>query len=135
MITFNKLGIHGRLGNQLFQYSLIFSVSKKLNLSFGVPYKNKSKNEYSNFCLDEGFCINALDSSSHLSKNTFIQKKWSFHFDDTVFKVRDDTDFEGFFQSEKYFKEFEKEIRKEFIFKDEIVLAVKEEIKAIAEDV
>lgn len=121
MITFTKMGTmgFGRLGNQMFQYALIFSVAKKLKLNFGIPYKNKSNNDYQNLCLDEGFEITADDSSERVPKNKFIERKFSF--DDSVFKVKDDTDFVGFFQSEKYFKEFEKEIKKEFTFKSDII--------------
>lgn len=122
MITFNKMGTHGRLGNQMFQYCLIFSVAKKLKLNFGAPYKNKSNDEYKNFCLDEGFCITAGDSSNHIPKYKFIEKKWMCcYFDKSVFDVQDDTDFIGSFQSEKYFQEFEKEIRKEFQFKSTVI--------------
>lgn len=121
MITFSKMGTNGfgRLGNQMFQYALVFSVAKKLNFSFGVPYKNKSNNDYENFCLDEGFEITANDSSAWFPKNKFIEK--NFGFDSSVFEVQDDTDFVGFFQSEKYFREFKKQIKEEFKFKSEII--------------
>jgi hypothetical protein len=121
MITFNGMGTlgFGRLGNQMFQYALLFGVSKKLNFEFGVPYSNKSSNDYANFCLDEGFKITALDASKKHPAAKFKEKK--FNFDESVFSVADHTDFEGFFQSERYFAEFSDGLRGQFEFKDEIV--------------
>ncbi len=44
-----------------------------------------------------------------------------FHYDKRVFKVDDNTDIRGFFQSEKYFKNIEPVIRKEIVFKNGVV--------------
>ena len=40
MITFDKIGNLGRLANQMFQYSLLYSVAKRNNFEFVLPKEN-----------------------------------------------------------------------------------------------
>ena len=37
MITFSKLGEYGRLGNQLFQYSILYSVGTENGYDYMIP--------------------------------------------------------------------------------------------------
>ncbi len=50
------------------------------------------------------------------SKKQYIKEKY-FHFDPCILKTSDNTYIEGYWQSEKYFKEIENIIRKEFTIK------------------
>lgn len=127
MITFNNLGRYGRLGNQMFQYAFLYSLSKKLKVDFGVPYKNKSQDEFKHFSLPDGFKITALDSSEIINKNNYAQEFFNF-YPEVFEKIKNNTDVRGFFQSEKYFKDFDLEIKKEFEFKDEITEKAEKEI-------
>ena len=40
MITFINLGHYGRLGNQMFQYSTLYSISKKNGYDFAITVDN-----------------------------------------------------------------------------------------------
>ena len=119
MITFKTLGVHGRTGNQLFQYACLYSVAKRNNYDFGVPYKNKHENPYYNFSLPEYFKnLSAKDCSYFMPQYLYESPCWEYNSD--VFNVKDNTEIRGYFQSEKYFEDCKEDIKKEFTFKDEI---------------
>ena len=131
----------GGLGNQLFQYAFGKTVSKKLGVNLlldidtSVIYQGLRVHK---FCLRSfhtkveeaknsniyGFVwlrrhkkiFNFLYHSLRLKKFTsffyFLEKKFSF--DENVFKQKDNTYFDGFWQTEKYFIDIENELRKEF---------------------
>ena len=128
MLTFNKIGHYGRLGNQMFQYASLMGIAKNRGFDFGIKYSNKDEYAYANplvgkerLDLFDAFSgISAKDSSGHIP--TYLVQEEKHEFDNRIFdSVPDDTDLIGYFQTEKYFKEFEKEIRKEFNFHDEIL--------------
>jgi len=119
MITFNKMGSYGRFGNQLFQYATLYSVAKTIGSDFGVPYFRKSTNEYNTFILDECFSnLSAKLSSGIIPRNYFEEKEFSYNR--SIFGIPFDTDICGYFQSEKYFKDYKNDIKKEFIFSTHI---------------
>jgi hypothetical protein len=119
MITCNSMGTNGRLGNQLFQYAFLFAIAKKNNYEFGIPFKSKSDNEYYNLFLPECFSnLSAKDSSNHNNIYRFYEQK--FEYDESVFSLPDNIDFWGYFQTEKYFKNYRNEILNEFKFNNEI---------------
>lgn len=132
MITFNRIGYMGRLGNQMFQYASLMGASAKTGYSFGIPIKNNSKinkeglydpyiNEWIEYKLDleDGFNISVLDSSD--VSNSIIYNEMGHEFNQSLFNIKDGVDLNGYFQTEKYFKHIENDIRKEFTFKDEII--------------
>ena len=51
MITFQQLGNYGRLGNQLFQYALLKSVSLKTNNQIILPTDFFNRNWHNQKCL------------------------------------------------------------------------------------
>lgn len=119
MITFNMMGRYGRMGNQMFQYATLYSIAKTRGYEFGVPYQVKSENPYSNFCLNECF----LNLSAKDSSNTFVYKRAQerqFTYNAGIFGIEDNTDIVGYFQSEKYFKDYKNQLLKEFEFKNQI---------------
>jgi hypothetical protein len=119
LITFNLLGRYGRMGNQMFQYATLFSIAKTRGYEFGVPYKIKSTNPYLNFCLNECFAnLTAKDSSGILQLRN--AKENSFEYSNGIFGIPDQTDIVGYFQSEKYFKNYRNDLLNEYKFKDEI---------------
>ena len=119
MITYKKIGSNGRFGNQLFQYATLYAVSKTLGCDFGVPYKSKSNNEYSKFYLPECFPNLTAKDSSEANILHILQER-GFKFDDSVFSVPDNTDINGYFQSEKYFINYKDKILSEYVFNKQI---------------
>ena len=116
MITFKTLGVHGRAGNQLFQYACLYSVAKRNNYEFGVPYKNKHENPYFNFVLPEYFKnLSAKDCSYYMPQYLYEPPCWEYN--DSVFNVKDNTEIRGYFQSEKYFTDYKEDIKKNLLLK------------------
>lgn len=101
MLTFGKLGVMGRLGNQLFQIAAVIGTAKKHGLQYGFPvwkYQNYFKNPLPLF-------------TGRIE--TVVREK---HFHYTPIEVHPNMDLEGFFQSEKYFEYAEDEVREAFEF-------------------
>lgn len=109
MISFNNIGYMGRLGNQMFQYAGLKGTATHKGYWYSVP---------SNTSLSECFKIpETLPNNNH--KVVSVDK---FEFDEEFFNhCPDDVDVCGYFQSEKYFKHIEKQIRQDFTFHDRIV--------------
>jgi hypothetical protein len=119
MITFNNLGKLGRFGNQMFQYASLYGIAKKNGYEYGIPYNNKSNNEYLNFCLNEAF--DNLSAKNCI--NYDVQYQYTepfFNYNPEVEKIPDNTDLVGYFQSEKYFLQYKEDILKEFTFNKNI---------------
>lgn len=127
----------GGLGNQLFQYaaakklSLKTNTPMKIDLSSFIGYK---LHEYSMsaFNIQENFaseeeCLQLKNPRrtvvDKISKKLFLKAKddkrfiyeeGNFSYDQRLFNVKPPVYLEGYWQSEKYFLEVEKEIRREF---------------------
>ena len=66
-------------------------------------------------------------NAQKIDENRPVVQEESFHFNEELFnKCPDWVSLWGFFQTEKYFKHIEKEIREDFTFKDEILEPCKE---------
>jgi hypothetical protein len=128
------MGHYGRLGNQMYQYSLLYSVGKKNGYEVAIPIDNQSiidgrynpvigKNDRYGLDLYRCFEINAT-SVDNFEIESEIQNQFRerlLGFDPDVFNVPDGTNFEGYFQSWKFFEDYFDEIRKEFIFTSEVI--------------
>jgi len=124
MISFNNLGNYGRIGNQMFQYASLKGISTNRGFDFCIPpetvfgvrdikVKHSDCNIYNTFKISE---------CKQLISNYQIVQESGFEFDEVLFNTcSDDVDILGYFQSEKYFKHIEKEIRKDFSFNQETV--------------
>lgn len=103
----------------MFQYATLFSIAKKNNYDFGVPFNVKSENPYQNFSLDECFPnLSAKDCSNIIPFKRVNETDFSYN--EEIFNIEDDTDILGYFQSEKYFKQNKHDILNEYKFKNEI---------------
>jgi hypothetical protein len=119
LITFNKLGSYGRFGNQLFQYAALYSIAKTRGYDFGVPYNNRSVDEYNDFCLKDCFSNLSAKNSSNIEQEFFFQPI-GFKYNAGIFGIPDDTDICGYFQSEKYFINYKNQILNEYQFNKSI---------------
>lgn len=134
MIGFNYLGRKGRIGNQMFQYAALRSISEKHNYQWCVPPEGSpSIDDYGtdcNYMLFETFNLSGVQHTGFVQTNT-IQES-GFHFDEKLFnECPDNVNLSGHFHSEKYFKSIEKSIRKDFSFKNEILKPCQEFINKL----
>jgi len=106
MITFAP-GYYGWLGNQMFQYAAVFSLAKKLRTEAGFP-QNKPN-------LFDIFNLTASKDGTA----PFLLEEKGFHYTPLP-TTNKDLMLRGYFQSEKYFKDYEEELRKEFTFKSKV---------------
>jgi len=116
------LGKMGRLGNQMFQYALVLGVAKQTGLRPTLPYANKTpNNQWTNMVIDDLFGIQVADCS-RLHPKTLIREPPSdisyLPRIATLTAAEGSIDFYGYFQSEKYFKHAEQEVRSAFVFAD-----------------
>lgn len=119
-ISFNMLGRHGRLGNQMFQYAALKGIALKHNYDFIIPPSN-SQNEWIEHQLFEAFELKSLPKENirYHSTNQRVEEK-HFHFDSHLYEnCPDNVDIFGYFQTEKYFKNVSDKIREDFTFKEE----------------
>lgn len=116
-----KMGGMGRLGNQMFQYALLLGVGKRLGLQPTLPKANRHSSEFRNLCVDQLFCIDAPDCSQSPVKTEIKEPPNDISVMSRVneLSVSDaNINFTGYFQSEKYFKHAEQEVREAFTFRD-----------------
>lgn len=121
MLTFNCLGYLGRLGNQMFQYAALRGICAQHNYGYTLPPNFQNKKEMYIYLYD---CFNISNLSEKITGwSNYIERSPSTHeFDHNFFyNCPPQTDLFGYFQTEKYFKNIEDVIRKEYTFKDHIV--------------
>jgi hypothetical protein len=121
MITMTNLGGYGRLGNQLFQYAMLKSVSHKLNIELKIPNPKDAHCQGQN-CLLNNFTL----SCSFLENQDFNKIKHSFHesnscaFNSRVFEVEDNTNFFGIYLNKNYFIDIPNIIKQDLNFIPEV---------------
>jgi hypothetical protein len=114
MITFSKLGKHGRLANQLFQIASTIGIGNRIQQTIRFPKWN-----YSPYFENELAFANLNDINSTSVKESF------FHYDDNIHRQCSDInsvyDFIGYFQSEKYFDKIRNHIKQQFTFRKDLI--------------
>ena len=135
MIGFNVLGRLGRLGNQMFQYAALKGISRNVGADFCIPNHTQAVNDgIGNMLRTELFDSFDLRVNINLLDNghaPVVQERF-FHFDEELFRMcPDHVSLHGYFQTEKYFKNIEQEIRDDFTFNHEILNPCKEMISSL----
>lgn len=131
MLAFNHLGQLGRFGNQMFQYASLKGIARNRGMNYRIP------NNLDSIELFRPFKLETIRSENiGLLDNGYapVAEEKYFHFDEIFFNMcPDEISIFGFFQSEKYFKHIENEIRIDFSFKDEILEPCKEMIDSVGQ--
>ena len=138
MIGYDRLGTNGRFGNQLFQYAALRGIAAHHGYEFCIPPDDH--HTYANYGMHHPFKLPHLKHQGFVNKNNSPQAMYSYeslkqlnastknvkesvyYLDKDLFNnFEDDTNLDGFCQTEKYFKHIEDEIREDFAFKDDIL--------------
>jgi hypothetical protein len=122
MIGFNHLGRLGRLGNQMFQFAALKGIARNRNFEICIPNHTQSINDgIGNMLKTELFIPFDVKVDSVGLINAPYVNEPHFNFSEEFFNnCPDNVSLVGFFQTEKYFKHIENEIREDFSFKEEI---------------
>ena len=114
MIGLNYLGRMGQLGNQMFQYAAVKGVARNRGYEFTIPqHDNSVRDGLGNTLRIELFDAFEIqpDSVGFLLADA-ARSEQSFSFDEDLFSnCPDGVSLVGYFQSEKYFKHIEDDIR------------------------
>lgn len=126
LISFNRFGSYGRLGNMMFQYSTVLGVSKMLGM---LPVVNLSQDPF----FKKAFNLSRVGDTV-LYNCEIGYSEQSFSFQKEIFELdsRKNTNIDGYFQSSKYFNHCKNDILDEFTFSKDIRI---EAAKKIPEDV
>jgi hypothetical protein len=118
MIGFDSIGTMGRLGNQMFQHAAIKGIARNRGFEYCIPPHNPQI-QIDNYGLLEAFEMKNVDHIK-FSYNVIPIQEMQFHFDEKIFnECPDNSNIAGFFQTEKYFKHVEDEIRGDYTFKSD----------------
>ena len=115
MITYTQLGNYGRLGNQLFQYAALRSVSLETGYEMKIPPIEHTE-FHNQTCQLTKFNIRC----SYLTESDYRSLRYRFvepdhtKFWPQLFRVGDHTDLFGYFQNYQYFAKHEAVIRNDF---------------------
>ena len=135
MIGFDHIGTMGRLGNQMFQYAALKGIAAHRGYEYTIPPENP-KIQIDNYGLIEAFELSDNKKIGWLNTQYDIIAEKYFHFDEDLFNTfPDGSGLYGFFQSEKYFKHIEDEIREDFTFKKEWLEPCEEFRKDLGDEV
>ena len=121
MLSFHKLGNYGRLGNQLFQYAFLREHARRLKTRFYCP----------NWDADKIFDLHDEDERASAAEG--VEHNWGpgdeAGFSEQAMQIADNTEIEGFFQSEKYYDDPNK-VRQWFRYKKEVIEEVDQKYPA-----
>jgi hypothetical protein len=117
LITYDYLAKYGQLGNQMFQYALLL----------GVKYKTEAQIAFSQEIKERSYLFTFFNLKEYVIDETIIytlHQEKHFHFDSSVFDIDQNTNFKGYFQSEKYFQHCADVVKEEFTFNEKITAQV-----------
>lgn len=134
---------NGGLGNQMFQYAFYLQMKKKQPLSIFLFDIDYSQSHHYGYELDKIFHINSIKQV----KNHQIIKQYCPFYNKIFHTIQQENSleykpqilsthypfikYEGFWQSEYYFKNIEKDVRKAFLFNTDLLSTKNKEISTI----
>jgi len=145
MITFTNIGYLGRLGNQMFQFASTVGTANRLGKVARFPIENctfknmtgpfdhnTGQNSYIKCDLLDGFNIASeyFIPASEI-KVTGVYNENEFTFNNDILSIPSNYTLFGYFQTEKYFKEYRDLILDQFTFRDEYYDSASEYVKLI----
>jgi hypothetical protein len=133
MIANDDLGNLGRLGNQMFQYTALRGLAVKHGYEYCLPPRQVVATRDIN-CVNSDItifeCFNIPDVLRKVTNFTRIEES-TFRLDENLWNnCPDNISLYGYFQTEKYFKHIENDIRAAFTFIDEIKQPTEEAFKS-----
>jgi len=130
MIGNNRIGCNGRLGNQMFQYASMRGIASMKGFDWVVPPENYDHT--ANYALFETFKMtNVQENNIGFVEGETLKETIHCYDENLVDSCSDNTNLDGFFQTEKYFENIVDEIRSDFTFKDEYLKPCKEFIDSL----
>jgi hypothetical protein len=120
MITHARLGLNGRFGNQLFQFASTIGIGRKLGLDVVFPSQNLVSRQRQRLNNNHEFnakidIVDCFEIGNNFFSNNIQVKhqvnEGTFHFNPTLFRVPDQSNIDGYLQSEKYFEHCSDEIK------------------------
>jgi len=127
-----SIKLQGGLGNNLFQIACVYAYSLKynkklilVNEKFGITHN--ALDTYKSNILNK---IEFLQSKSFNNFTSYCEREFNYI---EIPNILDNVYLEGYFQSEKYFKEYHKEIRELFSFPEEYKNSTIEKYKNLLE--
>ena len=116
MIGYNRLGSNGRLGNQMFQYASLRGIAAARNYDWKIPPEDWEHKD--NYGLFETFELsNVKPENLGFVDGQNVQENDHCFIPEFHKECPDDSNLEGYFQTEKYFENIADQIREDFIFK------------------
>ena len=134
MIGNDRIGSNGRLGNQMFQYASMRGIAAARGYDWVVPPADYDHT--ANYALFETFNMSTVKPKNigfvgGKMPHTIITETDHCFSQDFFNECPDNSTLEGFFQTEKYFKNVEDDIRTDFTFKNDYLKPCKEYIDSI----
>jgi|21_taG_2_1085346.scaffolds.fasta_scaffold00154_25 hypothetical protein len=137
MITFRELGRYGRLGNQLFQYAMLRSVSLETGYEMKIPDPATMcwADVKTQPCLLGNYNIKCdyLEEADIAKIKYNVTEKLSGHtyFNPQLFSVPDGTNFHGYFQNSQYFMKHAPTIRHDLSLQKDLEEEAEEYIQSL----
>ncbi len=124
-VAFNYLGKLGQLGNQMFQFAATLGVARYTGVTYTIPNHDEVLIDgLGNRLRIELFdCFDIKPENTGILKTDYVVAEKGFEFDSSILSSSREVDYtlHGFFQTEKYFKHCARELREQFLFKEQIV--------------
>ena len=121
MITFSEIGFHGRLGNTMFQYAALKALAYNLNCKVILPNDLFNRIHHGQVCLLNCFQISGYmyNLNNIIGLIKYEETCNGGNYSPDIWKCKINTNINGYFESELYFKDIKENIKRELQLKPE----------------